>query len=157
MPEINEIKIGKEIGMGKGANSRGKFIYLKCELCGNPRWVTLTRSKKPQFKNYCMENGCQQRARSIREHAKDPLYWDGKSPLVVGMKFSAVELKRMGYDYTDKYNAMMVWHECPECKVRYWKEDKRRTNNLCEDCSRKHNGLNNVKEKSGRWSGGVSE
>jgi hypothetical protein len=153
MPEINEIRVGTEIGK---KNQRGKFIYLPCSMCGQPRWVTVVRTKKSTFKNLCDENGCQQRNRALNKNSKDPLYWDGKSPLVPGMKFSAVDLRRIGQDYGEgnfKYTSMLVWNECPHCKKKYWREfSRKRFSCLCDDCVRIENGLNRVKDKSGRWS-----
>jgi hypothetical protein len=149
MPEIGEIKTGTELG----TTQRGRYIYLACSFCGKPRWVTMVRSKKPHFKNICMENGCQQRHRATQQHSRDPLYWDGKSELVLGNRISAIDLRRMGYDYRDDYRSILIWHECPTCKVRYWREN-RHYSAYCEGCSIINNGKSNVGEKSGRWNGG---
>jgi hypothetical protein len=149
MPVLNEIQKGTDIGYSQ----RGKYIYLACSLCGKPRWVTVIRSKKPYFKNLCIEYGCQQKVRAIKEHKSDALYWNGKDKLVVGMKVSAVDLIRLGYNFREDYRAMLVWHECPDCKTQYWRENRKQSA-LCEGCVRIKNGKDNVKEKSGRWTGG---
>lgn len=136
MPEIGEITTGTKLGL----TQRGRYIYLACQMCGKPRWVTVVRSKKPYFKNLCMVNGCQQRDRANNEHSKDTLYWDGISALKIGMKCSVVDLKRYGYKYRDDYRSMLIWYECPNCKKHYWREIGRKYRPLCEDCSMRDNG-----------------
>jgi hypothetical protein len=43
MPEIGTTKYGRDIG--KNGGKENKYIYLACQLCGQPRWVGLKNNK----------------------------------------------------------------------------------------------------------------
>lgn len=52
MPQIGEVKTGKEIGKGRRG---GKYIWLACEICGKQRWTTYY--KKVKRCNHCTNFG----------------------------------------------------------------------------------------------------
>lgn len=44
MPELGEIKRGKDIGKTSGGGY-GKYIWIACERCGKQRWVTMRKGQ----------------------------------------------------------------------------------------------------------------
>lgn len=67
MPEIGEIRRGKEIGK----SYHHAFIWFACIDCGEPRWITYRkRENKPLFSRclVCSMNTSEARERNIRIH-----------------------------------------------------------------------------------------
>lgn len=153
MPQINEIAHGQDIGKKAGYD----YIFLSCSMCNKPRWVKTILVSHPNYKNICRD-GCQQRVRAYHNHSFNNLYWDGKSELIINMQKSSTELLKMGVKIPDYNNSMMEWHECPQCKDRYWRalrSNGRKTNSpICFKCTRINNGKMMQGERSPQWKGG---
>jgi ribosomal protein S27E len=148
MPNIGDTAKGKDI-----AKTNGTYIYLACPNCGGERWVEYNHAKYKKFIMYCIGKGCQQKNRASKVHKNNPIYWDGKSELKLNMQKSAPELLNLGIGVSHCTRGMMEWHECPQCKDRYWRFINPNSV-ICPKCTRINNGKKMHGEKSGRWNGG---
>jgi DNA-directed RNA polymerase subunit RPC12/RpoP len=128
MPNIGDLAKGKNIGKKAGYT----YIYLACPVCGYKRWVKYVHAQTKNFNVLCKINGCQQRDRANKYHATNPLYWDGISPLKIGMQRMSGKLA----DFKSKYyNQILVWDECYKCHKKFWRIP-RCTGRLCDHCKR---------------------
>ena len=128
MPQINDLAKGKDIGKKAGYT----YFWLSCSVCKYERWVKYVHAKSKDFNVLCRVNGCQQRARAIKYHSENPMYWDGVSELIVGMQTMSSKLDKFK---KSNDNQKFVWDECPQCHIQFW-----RTigcfGRLCEHCKR---------------------
>ncbi len=72
MPQIGEIKKGKEIGH-RSNNGQTKYIRHACVDCGKERWVILWKTKRPQFTGLC--HRCSLKGRNLS--GKKNSHWKG--------------------------------------------------------------------------------
>jgi ribosomal protein S27E len=70
MPELGEIKYGREIG--KLSSPSNQFIWVKCLDCGNPKWAKLLHGKPES--NRCMECSGKLRRGSLNGNWKGGRY-----------------------------------------------------------------------------------
>jgi len=72
MPELGEIKRGREIGQ-IGSNGYCKFAWAVCEMCGKERWVHLHKNKL--LSKHC--RACAGKIRGRRQRGEKHPNWKG--------------------------------------------------------------------------------
>jgi hypothetical protein len=119
MPEIGEIRYGREIGRPK---QTGKYIYHACLGCGKERWVKLNKGEPASL--YCRL--CIRQSRSQREIEKCQRKGTVDNPVVGDIRSGKEVGKRPGY---------YRWSKCPVCGNERWQKARTSTpDTKCRNC-----------------------
>lgn len=131
MPEIGDIKCGKDIGYKRDM----KFIWTACDICKKERWVHYVKGKAETAK--CV--ACCKIGKKIYR-AKQP---DATT--------KAGDIK-LGYEIGCKCNDKYICEPCLNCGVLRWHQiDSKHKYKKCYKCINKGKLMN----KNGMWKGGI--
>ena len=138
MPEIGEIKKGKEIGK---STPNGKFLWSACINCGKERWVE--KRAKRTIANYCQDcNGIQHR-KSIPTIIPDSNY--------IPKSGDIIEAKYINFSGSKRHGCFK-WRVCENCKEGKWIQANRQEK-VCIHCRAKV--FKKTGENSSHWKGGI--
>jgi hypothetical protein len=134
MPNIGEVKNGKEIGL----TGYCAHMWVACETCRKERWVALDHGEPRSHKcRSCASHG------SLIPQPKgtiqNPVIDDIRSPVDFGLNHCS---------------GLLQFCNCPKCGKGYWRTLsclKRQKSNLCKECATLHF---NSGELSNKWKGG---
>lgn len=133
MPEIGEIKYGRELGKPKDHN---RYIWESCSKCHNLRWVMI--KKNPIIPSICRH--CNKTHVNKLAVSKGTI----TNPCVGDIRPG----QEMGLSYGMSY----LWAECPQCHLAKWVRFRDHNNGkavLCRKCS--HGAENHANWKGGTF------
>ena len=88
MPEIGEVKKGREIGH---TNLRLWFRWIACEDCGKERWVRLRKSMPDSMR--CRSCGLKRNRYKDHEHGNSERHWNWKGGEIIADGYRFVMMK----------------------------------------------------------------
>lgn len=116
MPQIGEIKIGREIGKVKDRN----FIWSHCEKCGRERWVGYTiRTNHIESKN-CISCSARNNLTLLRQKQKVARDLNRERNNTGTIEHPETGDIRLGYEVGKNSYDPYTWHKCNNCGKQRW-------------------------------------
>lgn len=138
MPEIGEVKRGKEIGIMKSPWT--KFAWVACSGCRKERWIMLLHGKPAWNLCHSCESG--KRVLEIK-------------PLPADYRPKIGEIRR-ATEIGKHHQSIHIWAACGDCGKERWVTCRhgKAKNIRCVKCARKIESVNIRGENSRFWKGG---